>query len=100
MIQYSCKQAIAGYQPQAKTLHSYLVKTRGQTYHRNRRHLKRSFTRGEMSEYSTLPILSDELHNNKQSNTTITSPVDLPQPVTSSGRPVKTPARFHDYVKL
>ena len=85
----------------AKTPHSYIVKTRGgQTYRRNRRHLKRSFTRGEMSEYSTVPILSDEPHNDHQSNTTITSPVDLPQPTTSSGRPVKTPARFHDYVKM
>ena len=69
-----------------KTPHSYIVKTRGgQIYRQNCCHLKRSFTQGGMSECFTLPVLSEEPHNNHQSNKTVTSPVNLPQSVTSSG---------------
>ena len=79
----------------ANTPHSYIIKTTGRSYCRNRRHLKTSQTQGQRSAHNALTISIDELND-----AIMTSPAGLSQPVTSSGRPVKIPTRFQDYVKL
>ena len=80
----------------ANTPHSYIIKTtEGCTYRRNRQHLKTSRTQGQRSAHNELTISIDKLND-----TIMTSPAGLSQPVTSNGRPVETPTRFQDYVKL
>ena len=85
----------------ANTPHSYIVRTtEGHTYRHNCRYLKISHTQGQRLDHSTT-VYIEELSNTQQGDSTnTTSPVTSPQPVTSSGRPILTPSRFQDYVKL
>ena len=84
----------------ANTPHLYIVRTpEGHTYHRNCRHFKRSHTQEPMSNNNTTTMSLDQL-NNDQTNGTNISHVKPPQTATSRGRPVKTPVRLQDYIKL
>ena len=98
MTQCTCKRVIAGYQPLSHRrlihlTHTHIMKTTdGHSYRLNCRYLKTS--QAHRSAHSVLTISIHELNDDFQSETTMTTLARLSEPVTSSGRPVKTPTRF------